>query len=76
MKPYTLSRTYFMIRDIPPVPSYSLGTLFQDSHTMFKMRVQHLGNLGHVTTDEDSEILRIMLEALIYTKQQLQSANS
>jgi hypothetical protein len=40
---------------------------------MFKIRIQHLGNTTKVTTDEESETLRVMLEALISAKQQLQT---
>ena len=71
MQPYTIARNYFLINDKPT--THSLDHLFRDSHTMFKMRIQHLGNTTQITTDEESETLRIMLEALISAKKQLQS---
>lgn len=72
MHPYTVSPRYFLIHDRPKATT-PLGDLFHDSHTLFKLRVQHLGNTTKVTTEEESETLRIMLEALISAKKQLQS---
>ena len=75
MNTYSLSPRFFLIHDKPVTHpnEHSLDHLFQDSHAMFKIRVQHLGNKTRVTTDEESETLRIMLEALISAKQQLQT---
>ena len=72
MQTYTLSPKFLVIHDRPK--SVPLDTLFQDSHAMFKLRVQHLGNISHVTTDDDSVTLRIMLEALIAAKKQIQTS--
>ena len=71
MNTYSLTPHFFLIRD-KSTHQESLGHLFQDSHAMFKIRIQHLGNTTKITTDEESETLRIMLEALISAKQQLQ----
>lgn len=53
-------------------PAPTLEQLFRDSHTMFKLRVQHLGNKSIQTSDAESETLRLMLEVLISAKKQLQ----
>jgi hypothetical protein len=74
MKTYTLSHNYFMIHDRARSVN-ALDHLFQDSHAMFKLRVQHLGNPKTVTTEEDSETLRVMLEALISAKKHIQSVS-
>lgn len=73
---YTIrEHTYSIIRDrAPAMECNALADLFHDSHTIFKIRIQKLGNIAHVTTDEDSEILRIMLDTLISTKKHLQIA--
>lgn len=60
-----------MIADRPK--ANVLGSLFQDSHEMFTMRIQHLGNTAMVTSDEESETLRLMLDTLIWAKKSLQS---
>ena len=75
MNTYSLSPRFFLIRDQSTLRKNepSLDHLFQDSHAMFKIRIQHLGNKTRITTDEESETLRIMLEALISAKQQLQT---
>jgi hypothetical protein len=73
MHPYLISRKYFLIRDNSR-STPSLDHLFQDSHEMFKLRVRHLGNTTKITTEDESETLRIMLEALISAKKQLQSS--
>ncbi len=68
---YTLSpNRFFIIRD-KPIAHNPLELLFKDSHAIFKMRVQQLGNDRKKITDEESETLRIMLEALISAKKQL-----
>jgi hypothetical protein len=72
MPTYSLKPTYFLIHDCPQ-PEVTLKTLFQDSHTLFRMRVQKLGSISKRTTPEETNALRIMLEALIETKQQLQN---
>lgn len=75
MNTYSLSPRSFFIRDKSATyhSQSSLDHLFNDSHAMFKIRVQHLGNTTRITTDEESETLRVMLEALISAKQQLQT---
>lgn len=75
MYTYSITPQRFYIRDKSPL-STTLDSLFQDSHTLFKMRVQHLGNKKLITTEEESETLRIMLEALITAKQHLQKNNN
>ncbi len=72
MNTYSLTPRSFLIHD-KPSQQQRLDHLFQDSHAMFKIRIQHLGNTTKVTTDEESETLRVMLEALISAKQQLQT---
>lgn len=72
MRTYSLTSRHFLIRDRARTET-TLDSLFKDSHTLFKMRIQHLGNKSLITTDEESETLRIMLEALITAKQQLQT---
>ncbi|NBV43130.1 hypothetical protein EBR96_10250 [bacterium] len=74
MQAYTISRNALLIRDRSG-SAPSLNSLFQDSHAMFRMRVQHLGNTARITSDEESDTLRIMLDALIYAKQQIQQEN-
>ncbi len=74
MYSYTISRNTFLIHDRPR-SAPSLSHLFQDSHAMFKMRIQHLGNTTKITSEEESDTLRIMLDALICAKQQLQNEN-
>ncbi len=69
---YTITPTFFLIRDQARTQDPSLASLFQDSHSLFKMRFQKLANMRNATTDEDSETLRVMLEALIATKRVLQ----
>ncbi|MEI8223544.1 MAG: hypothetical protein WCG20_00280 [bacterium] len=71
MNTYSLTPRFFLIRD--KSSQQHLDHLFQDSHAMFKIRIQHLGNKTKITTDEESETLRVMLEALISAKQQLQT---
>lgn len=75
MDTYSLSPRFFLIRDQSTLRQNEQGLdhLFRDSHAMFKIRIQHLGNKTCITTDEESETLRIMLEALISAKQQLQT---
>lgn len=68
----TLPR-FLVLRDREVRPAGSLEQLFKDSHTLFKLRVQHLGNKSVQTSDAESETLRVMLEALIYAKKQLQN---
>lgn len=69
----TLPR-FLVLRDRGAHPSTtSLEQLFRDSHTMFKLRVQHLGNKSVQTSDAESETLRLMLEVLISAKKQLQN---
>ena len=81
---YTISNTYriatsgqvssptLVLRDQKSYSKESLKYLFQDSHTIFRMRVQKLGTLSKTTTDDEARSLRIMLETLIQTKGLLQ----
>lgn len=69
---YTLSPNRFLILRDQPTYQEPLEHLFRDSHSMFKLRVQHLGNKTIAITEEESETLRIMLEVLISAKRQLQ----
>ena len=66
---YNLKSNFYILNDAPA----RLMNLFQDSHALFRMRVQKLGNVSNITNDEESEALRIMLEVLIKTKKQLLS---
>lgn len=75
MQPYTISPRSFFIHDRPRSTASPLNSLFQDSHAMFKLRIQHLGSMTHVTTEEDSETLRLMLETLIAAKRHIQTLN-
>ena len=72
MHTYEIKKTYFVINDAPRSDSEVLLTLFKDSHVLFKIRVQKLGNLDDVTTDDEAEMMRVMLEGLIQAKKQLQ----
>ena len=81
---YTISNTYkiatsgqlsspaLVLRDQKSYSEENLKYLFQDSHTIFRMRVQKLGVLSKTTTDDEARSLRIMLETLIQTKGLLQ----
>lgn len=69
---YFITPRTFMLHDRPR-PTTKLSELFQDSHTLFRMRVQKLGSLSKITTPEESYALRVMLEALIATKQEIQN---
>jgi hypothetical protein len=73
-KPYTIKTSYFLVHDKPKNNSGDrevLLNLFKDSHNLFKMRIQKLGNLEQNTTDEESHIMRTMLEGLIQAKKHL-----
>jgi len=81
---YTLTNTYCIARNNPgssPAlvlrdqkldPQQNLKCLFQDSHSIFRMRVQKLGTLSKTTTKDEAQSLRVMLETLIQTKGLLQ----
>lgn len=68
----TLPR-FLTLRDRATHPTGALEQLFKDSHTLFKLRVQHLGNKSVQTSEAESETLRVMLEVLISAKKQLQN---
>ena len=70
--PYKIKTNYFVVHDKPKSDSGVLLSLFKDSHLLFKIRIEKLGNLDQVTTEEESEIMRVMLEGLIAAKKQLQ----
>ncbi len=69
--PYRITTNYFVIHDKPKIDREALMNLFKDSHTLFKMRVQKLGNIDQVTTTEESDAMRVMLEGLILAKKRL-----
>ncbi len=69
--PYKIKTNYFVVHDKPKDDSGVLLSLFKDSHLLFKIRIEKLGNLDQVTTEEESEIMRVMLEGLIAAKKQL-----
>jgi hypothetical protein len=69
---YCIHPRFLTLRD-KPRDKTPLLSLFQDSHTLFRIRVQKLGSLSKITTREESDALRIMLEALIVTKETLQN---
>lgn len=70
--PYQLKTRYFVVHDKPKQDTDNLTSLFKDAHLLFKMRIQKLGNLDQVTTDEEFHIMRIMLDGLIAAKKELQ----
>ena len=70
---YNIKTSYFVIHDKPKTDHEILLSLFRDSHTLFKMRIQKLGNLNQVTTEEESAIMRVMLEGLIKAKKRLKN---
>ncbi len=63
------SPRFWVIRD---TSTPSLEQMFTDSHSLFKLRIQHLGNKSLPTSEAESETLRIMLETLISAKKRLQ----
>lgn len=63
---------FLVLRDKEILNHPSLEQLFTDSHTLFKLRVQHLGNKTIHTSVAESETLRVMLEALISAKMHIQ----
>jgi hypothetical protein len=69
---YTMNRPLFFIRDKAYPPTH-LKNLFHESHEMFHIRMQKLGNTSAITTEEESVVLRLMLEALIEAKKKLQT---
>jgi hypothetical protein len=74
MPTYTITPRVYLIHDHPRT-SNSLPDLFRDSHTMFKLRIQHLGNMSKTITDQDSHTLRLMLETLIHAKKRIQETS-
>ncbi len=70
---YTMKHPYFLIRDKVP-PLLDLENLFHESYEMFSFRMQKLGNTSMITTKEDSDVLRLMLETLIEAKKKLQKS--
>lgn len=60
-----------VLRDAPPQQE-SLVSLFRDSHSLFRVRIQKLGKLSDQTTQADVDSLRVMLEVLIWTKRIIQ----
>ena len=72
---YKIKTNYFVVHDKPKSDSSVLLSLFKDSHLLFKIRIEKLGNLDQVTSDEESEIMRVMLEGLIAAKKQLVKTN-
>jgi len=75
MTSYQIKTNYFVINDKSQEERGVLLTLFKDSHILFKIRIEKLGNLDQVTSDEESEIMRVMLEGLIAAKKQLTEPN-
>ena len=67
------SPRFWIIRD---TATQSLEQMFTDSHSLFKLRIQHLGNKSVPTSEAESETLRIMLEALISAKKHIQQTRS
>lgn len=70
---YRIHRRLFVVRD-GSGKTQNLRSLFRDSNEMFHLRMQKLGNVSAVTTEEDSEVLRLMLDALIEAKRKIQGA--
>lgn len=71
MQTYSLKQRYFLVHDRPPAQKDELLSLFKESYTLFKMRVQKLGNLEQTTTEEESEIMHLMLHGLVEAKKKL-----
>lgn len=69
---YSLTSKYFVLNDRPKF-SQDLGALFRDAHTLFSLRVRELGTHSKILTSNDTHALRVMLEALITTKEYLQN---
>ena len=67
-----ISSRVMVLRDKARQPKSQLANLFEDSHTLFRMRVHKLGSLSSPTTADEATGLRVMLEALIATKDMLQ----
>lgn len=70
---YTIVPTFKLFHESRPIYEHTLVKLFQDSHLMFNVRLQNLVNIGRPTSREDSETLRVMLEALIIAKSKIQN---
>lgn len=70
---YTIVPTFKLFHEARPTYEHSLVQLFQDSHLMFNIRFQNLINISRPTSLEDSETLRVMLEALIIAKSKLKN---
>jgi hypothetical protein len=49
-----------------------LAKRFRDAMVMFRVRIEQLSSLEHVTTTEESDSLTVMLEALLKAKGRLQ----
>ncbi len=71
MQTYSINQRYFLIHDKPLVQKDELLSLFKESYTLFKMRVHKLGNLEQATTEEESEIMHLMLHGLVEAKKKL-----
>lgn len=72
---YTIKHNYFLVHDHPQQDPLVLEALFKDAYLLFKMRIEKLGNVHQLTTREESEIMRIMLESLITAKNQIHQSH-